>query len=527
MTRFGRRVLMLSPLLLFSACGGSVKEIGKPNIVLFLVDDMGWQDTSVPFHRDRTPFNAHFRTPNMERLAESGIRFSQAYAAPVCSPTRTSIMTGQSPVRHHVTNWTLFPDRDQSGETERLRAPAEWRKEGLQPSDLTLPRLLKKEGYYTIHCGKAHWGTHGTAGSNPVALGFDVNIGGHAAGAPGHYHGNQDYGNKSEELTSNPWGVPGLEKYHGTDTHLTDALTIEASEALETAVNLGQPFYLYLAHYTVHTPIQPHAPYVEHYRNQAYPETEIEIPEVEAFYASMVEGMDHSLGRILDKLEQLGVAEETLVIFASDNGGLSAHTRATTPRNSERDTHNWPLKAGKGSAYEGGTRIPFIVNWASRNPSHPLQQQIPVAEGSISAEPVISEDYFPTICALAGAEIPQDYRNKVDGVDLTGHLKGDQFTLNDRALLFHYPHVWGPQGLGYEPHSTIRMGSLKAIYFYEPRRWELYNLSEDLGEEQNLASLEPEQLKRLAERMQSEFERMGAQFPTNKETEGAEPPVWP
>jgi len=499
----------------------------RPNVVLFLVDDMGWQDTSVPFHSSATPFNAHYRTPNMERLAASGIKFTQAYAAPVCSPTRTSIMTGQNPVRHHVTNWTLFPNRDQSGETERLLAPAAWRKEGLQPQDLTLPKLLKARGYVTIHCGKAHWGTHGTPGSDPRALGFDINIAGHAAGAPGDYHGDENFGNRPGEKDPNPWGVPGLEKYHGTKIHLTDALTIEAAQAVESAVDKKQPFYLYMAHYAVHTPIQAHEPYVENYRGRPYAGTDIEIPEVEALYASMVEGMDQSLGRILEKIEQLGVAEETLVIFASDNGGLSAHGRGTTPRNTGKDTHNWPLKAGKGSAYEGGTRIPMIISWAKLNSKNVLQQKLPIPAGSTSAVTVISEDYFPTICSLAGVQVPSAYQEKVDGMDLTGILKGASHSSKERPLLFHYPHVWGPDGLGYEPHSTIRLGDLKAIYFYQPRRWELYDLSRDLGEEANVAVSQAEELKKLADRMRSEFVSRGAQFPTNKETGIEEPPLWP
>ena len=409
----------------------------------------------------------------------------------------------------------------------RFESPRGLNRQGIQPNDLTLPRLLTEEGYLTIHCGKAHWGTHGTPGSDPLALGFDINIGGHAAGAPGHYHGDQNFGNKPGDLHSNPWGVPGLEKYHGTETHLTDALTIEASRALETAVNQNQPFYLYMAHYTVHTPIQSHDPYVENYRNQNYLETEIQIPEVEALYASMVEGMDQSLGKILAKLKELGVAEETLIVFASDNGGLSAHARGTTPRNTGQDTHNWPLKAGKGSAYEGGTRIPMIVSWANPNQEHPLQRKFPIKGGTFSQQPVISEDYFPTICSLAGTEIPADYTERVDGKDLTKLLQGDGSEQKDRVLLFHYPHVWGPQGLGYQPHSAIRKGDLKAIYFYEPQRWELYNLTEDLGEERDLAVSQPENLKAMAHLLASEFERMGAQFPTNKETGEPERPVWP
>lgn len=169
----------------------------------------------------------------------------------------------------------------------------------------------------------------------------------------------------------------------------------------------------------------------------------------------------------------------------------------------------------------------MIVSWANVNREHPLQKKFPVGEGTSSQEPVISEDYFPTICKLAGAEIPDDYLAIMDGRNLTMLMKGDESTLGDRVLLFHYPHVWGPQGLGYEPHSAIRIGDWKAIYFYEPRRWELYNLSEDIGEERDLAVSQPEQLRDLAGQMKRDFATMGAQFPTNKETGQAEPPVWP
>ena len=339
------------------------EEKKKPNIILFLVDDMGWQDTSVAFWKRKTRFNEHFRTPNMERLAKQGIRFSNAYSHAVCSPTRTSIMTGQNPVRHHVTNWTLRADgdKDHSGKWGRMGAPNDWRLEGLQPKDVTLSSLLRNAGYFTIHCGKAHWGAMDTEGSNPRNLGFDVNIAGHAAGGPGSYQGMDDFGNKKET----PWGVPGLEKYHGQDINLTEALTIEARDAISKAVSTGKPFYLYMAHYAVHAPIQPHKRFVENYENRNYDDTEIDIPAPEERYASMVEGMDASLGALLDHVKKLGVAEDTLIIFTSDNGGLSAHARGTTPYGTGKDTHCYPLKAGKGSAYEGGTRVPFIAAWAN------------------------------------------------------------------------------------------------------------------------------------------------------------------
>jgi len=497
-----------------------------PNIVLFLVDDMGWQDTSVAFHEERTPFNDHFRTPNMERLAQRGVCFTNAYSAAVCSPTRTSIMLGQNPVRHHVTNWTLLPGKDQSGETARLRSPRGWQLNGLQPEAVTLPLLLRRAGYRTIHCGKAHWGVHGTPGSDPCNFGFDVNIAGHAAGAPGGYQGQANYGNDENGAYTPPWGVPGLEKYHGTETHLTDALTIEALAEIDASVAAGRPFYLYLAHYVVHVPIQEHRPYVDRYRGARYAGTGGAIPECEACYASMVQGMDASLGSILDKLEALDVARNTLVVFYSDNGGLSAHQRGTTPRGTDENTHNWPLRDGKASAYEGGTRVPAIMAWAGAGDSE-QQRRVPIKAGWRCDTPIICEDLTPSLLHWAGADDLLGELAAVDGRNLTPFLDGASATDPERALLFHYPHQWGPGVGGYQPHSAIRIGNWKAIYFYDPRTWELYDLSQDLGETRNLAATHPAVLRRLAARMRALHGQLGAQYPTLKTTGEPEPPAWP
>ncbi len=496
----------------------SAQAASRPNIILFLVDDMGWQDTSVPFWREETLFNRHYRTPNMERLARQGVRFTNAYAHAVCSPTRTSIMTGWSPARHHVTNWTLNPDED----TSRGWAPRDWKKQGMQPDDVSLARLLRDAGYFTIHCGKAHWGARGTPGEDPRRLGFDVNIAGHAAGAPGSYHGLQNFGNKEKGGHTAPWGVPGLEHYHGQDIDLTDALTLEAEKALEQAVALDRPFYLYMSHYTVHTPIQPHNRFHKKYVGQNYPGTDIAIPPVEAEYASMVEGMDASLGALLQKVEALGVAESTLVIFASDNGGLSAHSRGETPYGTGLNTHNKPLRAGKGSAYEGGTRVPFIAAWAEPAADNPAQKRLPIEAGAISEQPLISEDLFPTILGAGGAldAIPETH--PLDGRDLRGYFQAcEKETV--RPLYFHYPHTWGPQGPGYEPHSAMRVGDWKIIYFYQPKRWELYNLARDIGESNDLATAEPERLAQMAGKLKRDLVAMGAQWPVDNETNEEEP----
>jgi arylsulfatase A-like enzyme len=513
-------------LVLLGTGNGGAAE--RPNIVVFLVDDMGWQDTSVPFWQETTPQNAHFHTPNMQRLAAQGMRFTQAYACTVCSPTRTSLMTGQNAARHGVTNWTLHADRETSHTTPRLQAPSAWRREGLQPPAMTLPRLLRDRlGYRTIHVGKAHWGAVDTAGADPRKLGFDINIAGHSAGAPGHYHGQQNYGNAAAGQYTPPWGVPGLDAYHGTSTHLTDALTIEANRAVADAVAAGQPFFLYLAHYAVHTPIQPHSRFLDRYVGTTYAGTQIAIPEAEINYASMVEGMDASLGAVLEQLESLNVAQDTIVLFLSDNGALSRHARGTTPLGTGRNTHCWPLREGKGSAYEGGIRIPLIAAWAKPDFQNAHQQRVPIVAAAANAAPVIIEDVAPTVLHWAGGEALQAELPGCDGIDFTPALRAeDAFsqTALRRAFIFHYPHQWnGPVDGGYQPHSAIRQGPWKAIYFYEGQRWELYQLQNDLGETTNLTSEHPEVLRRLAETLKSQLELRGALWPDNHHLGQPEP----
>lgn len=496
----------------------------RPNIILFLVDDMGWQDTSVPFWDRATPFNKHFRTPNMERLAKQGRRFTQAYACAVCSPTRTSIMTGQNAARHRVTNWTLYEDRETSGTTPRLLPPQNWKKSGLQPSTSpTLPQVLRDNlGYRTIHAGKAHWGAYDTQGSDPLTLGFDVNIAGHAAGGPGHYHGEQNYGNKEPGGRTRPWGIPGLEAYHGSDQHLTEVLTLEAQKAVTESVQQGKPFYLYMAHYAVHAPIQAHEKHLSNYSGKNYPGTQIPIAEPEANYASMVEGMDASLGALLKHVEELGVAENTIVMFASDNGTLSLHARGNSPRGTGRNTHSWPLREGKGSAYEGGTRIPLIVSWAKPDPGNAFQRSIPIPRNSISDTQVIVEDFFPTIIRWASGRKYRSETSVLDGIDFTPAVLGEpkpEDLLHDRPLIFHYPHQWtGRPNGGYQPHSTIRHDDWKAIYFYENRSWELYHLAQDISESLDLSQSQPEKLDQLATELKEILIKRGADWPQNKAT---------
>jgi arylsulfatase A-like enzyme len=504
----------------FQSLEVSAAKLPRPNIVLFLVDDMGWQDTTVPFASERTKFNDHYRTPNMERLAAQGMKFTRAYAAPVCSPTRVAIMTGRSPARTHVTNWTMMPDKDTSGTTPRLRSP-EWRMQGWQPEDSpTLARLLHNAGYYTVHCGKWHVGAEGTRGDEPRNMGFDVNIAGTAAGNPATYQSEENFGNGGKDKLH---AVKGLKKYWGTGTHLTDALTMEACAAVESATKEKKPFFLYMAHYAVHTPIQPHARFMTNYTDKVWTGTTNVIVPVEAKYSSMIEGMDASLGSIMNKLDELGVAENTIVLFASDNGGLAAHARGNTPYGGA-DSQNWPLREGKGSAYEGGTHIPMIVSWAKPDRDNALQKKLTVKTGAACAMPVISEDYFPTLLRWAGVKAPVENE---DGRDFTFALADETANAQERPIISHYPHKWGPNGEGYQPFTEIRIGAWKAIYFFQPQKWELYNFETDIGEAHDLAKENPAKLKELASRLREELQTRGAQFPINKESGKEEPPIWP
>ena len=470
-----------------------------PNIVVFLVDDLGWQDTSVPFHESPTELNARYHTPAMERLAEEGVKFTSAYAAgPVCTPSRTSLLTGQAPARTNITYWTLYAGKDTSARHDSLVPPA-WDLDALQPDDLTLPRLLHAAGYRAIHVGKAHLGAVDSPGGDPMALGFDVNVAGHGAGGPGSYRGRHRFkATRSTEDFSRDsvWDVPGLEAYHNREIFLTEALAIEACAAIDAAVEDAQPFFLHFATYAVHTPIMPNPRHLDRYEG---------LDPREAAYATMIESADAALGAVLDRLDALGIADRTLVIFTSDNGGLSAHGRGGEPH-----THNRPLRSGKGSVYEGGIRVPMIFRWAGR-----------ASPGTTCAAPVITHDLFPTILAAARTEVPLDH--DIDGRDLAPLLDDDPFAV--RLLGWHQPHQWGARGPGIEPFTAIRLGRWKLIYMHADERLELYDLVDDIGESNDLAAARPEITSRLAEKLRQWCRDVGAQSSIRRAT--GQPVPWP
>jgi arylsulfatase A-like enzyme len=467
-------------------------EVRRPNVLFFLVDDMGVTDTSEPFILGKdgepitAPLNARYRTPHIEALADRGMKFTQAYACSVCTPTRVSLMTGLNAARHHVTTWT-HPDVPQdtgSSQVKHLRSPA-WRQAGIDESDVVLPRLLQGAGYRTIHAGKAHFGSNGTFGGDPQDLGFDVNIGGHGAGGPGSYHGEHNF-SAAWRGGGTMWDVPGLDAYHGEDVFLTEALTIEMGRAIEAAVREDEPFFAYMAHYAVHAPFEVDARFAEQY------------PDLEGMplaFATMVEGMDRSLGDLLDRLDALGVAEETLVVFFSDNGSDGPPNR--------------PLRGKKGTRHEGGIRVPLIIGWAKPDPSHPLQQELPIRADSIEEDLVVCEDLFATVAAACGVAVEHD----IDGHDLGPYLRGLPGTHRPQEWLVHFPHGHN------DDHFTVyRRGPFKLIHSYGPPAWELYDLAADGAEQTNLVAARPELARELARAMLDELESLDAQLPLDAES---------
>lgn len=475
------------------------QEGQRPNLIVFLVDDMGWQDTSVPFAAEPTYWNRTYRTPNMERLAAMGCVFTDAYAACcVCSPTRTALLSGRYPARTHITNWVSTVTKRDGNHLHSC--PPDWCAAGLQPNDghPKLPAILADDGYRTIHAGKAHFGAAGTDGADPCRLGFQVNIGGSHAGSPSGYYPTPGWRDRH----------PGLEAYLDQDIDINAAITIEANKEIDRAVADGTPFFLHLAHYAVHTPIQAIRPFVDRYDQAG-------LPPVEARYASMIESMDASLGRILDNLVEEKILDNTFILFLSDNGGLSNHTRATTGGPYVLDGHNRPIRSGKGAAYEGGTRTPMIVYWPRI-----------VRAGSRSSLPVITTDVLPTLLSVAG--VPDSLRPEgaLDGIDLTPILRGESDGDRQRPLFWHYPHQWYRDigvGDGIEPYSSVRRGRWKLYYFYSDRRWELYDLQADLGEERDVIKQEPGAAAELSRLLVSWLNDVGAQMPVDKSSGQAVP----
>ena len=492
--------------ILCSQSNGAPPKSPLPNIVVMLVDDMGVMDTSLPFLTDDTgkpkryPLNDYYRTPNMERLALHGVRFNNFCAMSVCSPTRIAIMTGKNAARHRTTNW-INPDKDNAGPN----GPPEWNWSGLKKGDVTLASLMQANGYRTIHVGKGHFGPRNSEGADPKNLGFDINVGGASIGAPASYFGKQNFGNGGGEVKNQATAaVPGLEKYHGTETFLTEALTLEAKTHVADAVKADKPFFLYFPQYAVHAPFNSDPRFAANYKDSGKP------PQAQAF-ATLIEGMDKSLGELLDHLDQLGVAENTLVIFLGDNG-------SDAPLGDQHEVAcAAPLRGKKGSHYEGGTRVPFIAAWAKPNSGNIHQAKLPIAVNAIQSQQAAVHDLFPTILGLSGIDVPS--KHVVDGKKLDTLLTAKPDSARDESFLMHYPH---------SPHRTeyftvYREGEWKVIYHYFPSdvseqsHYQLFNLKADPFEQSNLAPSNPKELSRMMRRLVTALENQQAVYPVDED----------
>ena len=459
-----RRLVVLL-VLAFASCGDPQAPERPPNFVVLLADDWGWTDAGCQG-------SDLYLTPNIDRLARDGVRFTNGYAAcTVCSPTRAALMTGQYPGRTHVTDFIRGHLRPHA----KLNVP-DWTMK-IEQRHTTLAEALRGAGYRTAIVGKWHLEPRGDADEDdyePLKHGFEVNVGGNEWGAPATYF--HPYAKEGSPRVMGPLPPGGKE-----GEYLTDRLTDEALKILEQWRE--EPFLLYFPYYTVHTPIEAKPADVAKFS----PLVQDGMRHTDAEYAAMVASLDTSIGRLRVKLDELGIAHNTVILLAGDNGGLDRNGRPT---------ENAPLREGKGSVYEGGVRTPTIAYWPGVTP-----------RGSVSDEPVITMDLYPTVLEIAGVEADR----QVDGVSLAPILREPAAKLGRDALYWHYPHYHAG---GATPYSAIRDGDWRLIEFYEDDRVELYNLAQDVGEERDLAAEMPEKADELRAKLHAWRESVGAQDPS-------------
>jgi arylsulfatase A len=463
------RLFLISSLIvgIHSLACCAEKPRPTPNIVFILIDDMGWADGGC--------FGSKFyKTPNLDRLAAGGMRFTQAYAAcAVCSPTRAAIMTGKHPARLHITDWIAG---EGTPNQSRFRVP-EWQKQ-LPLKEVTIAEALKPLGFASASIGKWHLGN---TNFGPDQQGFDVNIGGGVMGQPGSYF--WPYGQPKQFHR-----VPGLAEQGGkTGEYLTDRLTDEALTFIEK--NQRRPFFLYLPHYAVHSPLMSKEELIQECSKRVGANG-----QSNAVYAAMLQSVDESVGRILTKLEELNLADRTIVVFTSDNGGAVHFGNPPV-------TSNAHLRLGKGYPYEGGLRVPLLVKAPGIT-----------SNGSVCNVPVVSYDFFPTLMELVGAE-KEATRSATDGVSFVSLLQGKNSALR-QDIFWHYPHYWNKNGaLPVTPYSVVRSRDWKLIRFFESEREELYDLASDPSETRDRAVSNPEKKRDLASRLDGWLKNVGAQMP--------------
>lgn len=438
----------------------------KPNIVFILADDLGYTDVAAYGSK-------YYETPNIDRLASEGVKFTDGYTnGPNCQPTRAALLSGQYAARTGV--YTV-------GHIDRFN----WRSQALRPVDnvsalplekITIAQSLKKAGYTTGLFGKWHLGNK--PGEHPSKRGFDEAI----------VSGGQHFAFKTSPETDYPEG-----------TYLADFLTDKAVDFIQR--HKDQPFFLYLPHFGVHSPIQAKQELTDKFKDKP-----AAGGHKDPAYAAMIASVDESVGRITAKLDELGLAENTLVIFSSDNGGVGGYQREGIQ--AKDTTDNTPLKAGKGTLHEGGIRIPYIFRWKGTIPS-----------GTVSSQPIASIDLYPTSLEIARGEKPENHT--LDGVSYLSHLKDPANTKIDRdALFWHFPGYLGSGNNTWrtKPVSVIRSGSWKLIQSLEDQSLQLYNLAEDIGEKSNLASSNPEKASELLAKLDTWRQEIKAPFPTKNES---------
>jgi len=453
------RIALLSLLAACASSPGPEVPARRPNVVLVLVDDLGYFDLGCYG-------NPAVRTPRIDGFSQQAVRFTDGYAAaPVCSPTRASIMTGKSPARVRITNHA--PDQERFRPDDAVLAPA-FMHDRLPLEEVTLANHLSAAGYDTAFMGKWHLAPQRVPDAHewyPDRRGFDVNLGGNGDGGPGHFFA--------------PYRFPNLESREEGE-YLPYRIGEEAVAFLEAQAEDEDPFFLALWHYTVHWPIEAPEALVEEYAARGV-QPGVKMPE----YAAMTEALDQVFGRVLDALERTGLAEDTLVIFTSDNGALLSVADLG------------PLRKAKGYLYEGGIRVPFMVRWPG------------VTEpGRVDATPILSTDLFPTILAACGVPLPDDYCG--DGADLVPLLGGG--SLDRAAIHFHYPNYAFHRSnrLG----GAIRAGRYKLIERFDDGSLELFDLEEDLGEQHNLAADQPALAEDLRRQLVAWRAEVDAAMPT-------------
>ena len=479
--------IVFAAVWLTFAVGGNLglaNDSATPNVVVFVVDDLGQMDIGA-----NNP-NCFYETPHIDAFAKTALRFTNGYAAnPVCSPTRYSLMTGKYPSRVDATNYF-------SGRRGARFRPAPLNN-NMPLDEITIAQALKGKGYATFFAGKWHLGE--TEEYYPQNRGFDVNIGGYKKGGP--YTGNKYFA---------PFKNPQMKIESPDGDHLPDRLARDTAKFIDD--NKDKPFFAYLAFYSVHTPLIGRPDLVKKYKakaaeiageefadeEQIFPNVKkkrrVRILQKHPVYAAMVEAMDLAVGKVLKQLEDSGVADNTIVVFTSDNGGLS--TSEGSP------TSNLPLRGGKGWVYEGGIRLPWIVRYPDVT-----------KPGTVSAEPVCSIDLYPTLAAAAGVQV----KHEIDGLDLMPALKGK--SLDRKSLFWHYPHYSNQGGI---PGGAIREGDFKLVERYEDGSVRLYNLADDVGEQNDIAAQQPERVAQMRERLHKWYKSVDAKF-LQKKKDGPEP----